>query len=88
MSKRKPVRTRGKLSLSKYFQELKEGDKVAFVVEASVKCNVPKRMQGNTGEVIGKRGKSYIVKMKDRAMEKKYLIDPIHLKKIKQIQIK
>ena len=84
MSKRKPVRTRGKLPLSKYFQEFKEGDTVAIVREASVGANFHKRMQGRTGTVEGKRGSSYIVKIKDQNKEKKYLIAPIHLKKIKQ----
>ncbi len=88
MSKRKPVRTRGKLSLSKYFQEFKEGEAVAFVKEASVISKVSKRIQGLTGVIEGKRGKAYLVKIKDKAKEKRYLIEPIHLKKIKQIQIK
>ena len=83
MSKRKPMRTRGKLPLSKYFQELKKGDSVAVVRELAVKNNFPKRLQGRTGEVEDKRGKVYIVKIKDQDKEKRFLIEPIHLKKIK-----
>ncbi len=86
MSKKKPVRTKGKLPLSKYFQELKEGDTVAVVREASVGANFHKRMQGRTGKVEGKRGSAYIVNINDQNKEKKYLIAPIHLKKIKQIK--
>ena len=82
MSKRKPVRTRGKLPLSKYFQEFKEGDSVAVVKEAAVRINFPERLQGRTGKVIGKRGKAYIVKIKDQNKEKQLVIAPIHLKKI------
>jgi len=84
MSKRKSVRTRGKLQLSRYFQELKQGDIVAIVKETSMQPSFPKRLQGRTGVVEGKRGKAYIVKIKDQAKEKKFLIQPIHLKKIKQ----
>lgn len=83
MVRRKKVRTRGKFQLSKYFQELKEGDKVAVVEERSIKSSFPKRMQGKTGDVEGKRGRSYLVKIKDQAKEKLFLIAPIHLKKIK-----
>jgi len=86
MSKRKPVRTRGKLSLSKYFQEFKEGDFVAVVKEASVGSNFPARMQGLTGVVEGKRGRACLVKIKDKAKEKKFLIEPIHLKKINKLK--
>jgi large subunit ribosomal protein L21e len=83
MAKRKKIRTRGKLPLSQYFQELKEGDKVSIVREKSVTISIPQRLQGRAGVVVGKRGRSYIVKIKDQDKEKKFLIAPIHLKKIK-----
>lgn len=82
---RKTIRTRGKLPLSKYFQELKEGDKVAVTRERSIPANFPARFQGRTGVVAGKRGRGIIVKIKDQEKEKKFLIEPIHLKKIKQL---
>jgi len=84
MVRRKSVRTRGKVQLSRYFQELKKGDSVAVVRESSLKSNFPVRLQGRTGTVEGKRGKSYIVKIKDQDKEKRFIIKPIHLKKIKQ----
>ena len=86
MVRRKPVRTRGKLSLSRYFQKFKEGDIVAVVKERALVTNFPDRLQGRTGVVLGKRGKTYLVKIKDSAKEKEFLIQPIHLKKIKQME--
>jgi len=83
MSKGKSIRTKGKLPLSRYFQELKEGDSVAVVRELSIRSNFPKRLQGRTGVIEDKRGKAYIVRIKDQNKEKKFLIEPIHLKKIK-----
>ena len=85
MVKRKNIRTRGKLSLSRYFQELKEGDRVAVVKERAVQAAFPIRMQGRTGVVEGKRGRTYIVKIKDHEKEKIYLIAPIHLKKMVEV---
>ena len=85
MGNKKPVRTRGKLQFSRYFQELKEGDAVAVVKEPSVASIFPLRIQGMTGIVEGKRGKAFAVKIKTQAKYKTFLIDPIHLKKIKQI---
>lgn len=84
MGKRKQIRTRGKLKLSKYFQEIENGESVAFAREASVNSNIPKKMQGKTGVVEGKRGRAYIVKIKDQNKLKRFLIEPIHLIKIKQ----
>ncbi len=82
VNKKKP-RTRGKISLSRYFQEFKDGEPVAIVKEKAVQSSFPKRMQGRTGNVESKRGKSYVIKLKDQNKEKRYIIEPIHLKKIK-----
>ena len=86
MVRKKSIRTRGKISLSKYFQKFKEGDSVAVKRDISIKCNFPKRMQGRTGTVKEKQGKVYIVKIKDQTKMKEFLIEPIHLKKIKQVK--
>jgi len=83
MVNRKNVRTRGKLSLSKFFQELKTGDSVAIVKERSLNFNFPEKLQGRTGVVKEKRGNAYIVSIKDQNKEKDFLVEPIHLKKIK-----
>lgn len=83
MVRKKEIRTRGKIPLSKYFQKFKEGENVAVKRDISLKVNFPKRLQGKTGIVEEKRGKAYVVKIKDIAKEKQFLIEPIHLKKIK-----
>ena len=83
MVKRKVVRTRGKFQLSRYFQDLAEGDHVSISEEKSLPFSFPKRFQGMTGVVEGKRGRSYVVKIKDQNKEKTLLIAPIHLKKIR-----
>ena len=86
MVNKKPVRTRGKLQLSRYFQELNKGDFVAISREKAVQSSFPKRFQGITGIVEGRRGKAYMIKIKDGNKGKHTLIEPIHLKKIKQIK--
>jgi len=83
MSKKKDIRTRGKLQLSKYFQEFDVGDSVAVNREKAINSSFPERLQGRTGKIEGKRGKAYIVLIKDQNKEKIFLIEPIHLKKIK-----
>ncbi len=83
MTNKKNIRTRGKLQFSRYFQDLKKGDYVMVSKEKSVQSNFPKRLQGRTGIIEEKRGKNYIVNIKDGNKNKKFLIEPIHLKKIK-----
>ncbi len=86
MVNRKPIRTRGKLQLSRYFQELVKGDFVSVSKEQSVSSSFPKRIQGRTGIVEGRKGKAYIVKITEGSKDKRFLIEPIHLKKIKQVK--
>jgi ribosomal protein L21E len=79
----KNIRSRGKMSLTKYFQEFKEGDSVAIVRDLTVqRPGFPSRIQGRTGVVAGKRGESYVVLIKDFIREKVNIVKPIHLKKI------
>ena len=65
MVRKKEIRTRGKIPLSKYFQKFKEGESVAVKRDISLKVNFPKRLQGKTGIVEEKRGKAYVIKIKD-----------------------
>ncbi len=88
MAERKKIRTKGKLQLSKYFQKFKEGDRVAIIREISQRPSFPARLQGKTGVVIDRRKGAYFISLKDQNKEKKYLIKPIHLKKIKTIKKK
>ncbi len=82
MMKHKRVRERGKIQFSRYFQELKAGDKVAVVRELALPAHFPKQLQGRTGIIQGRRGKAYIVKMRAYHREKTYLIKSVHLRKI------
>ena len=82
MVKRKNIRMRGKLQLSRYFQNFKEGDPVSIIIERSLQPRFPKRLQGRTGVIEGDKGRSYIIKINDQNKEKKFLIGAIHLKKI------
>ena len=81
MLKRKRIREKGKIKLSEYFKGLEKGDKVAVVRELCVSASFPKILQGRTGIIEGKRGRSYIVKM-SAGKDKMFIIHPVHLKKL------
>ncbi|PIN77104.1 50S ribosomal protein L21e [Candidatus Woesearchaeota archaeon CG10_big_fil_rev_8_21_14_0_10_34_12] len=84
MLKRKRLREKGKIKISRAFQKLKETDKVSVIREHSLKSNFPKRIQGKVGNVLGKRGKAYIVKIGN----KEHIIPGVHLKKMKGGKLK
>lgn len=83
MIKRKNQREKGKIKLSMWFQEFERGQRVAVVRELAVQPKFPKQLQGRSGVVEGKRGNSYIVKIKDLNKEKTYIIHPVHLRRLK-----
>ena len=83
MNKRKPLRNKGKIKLSKYFQEFKKGDRVAVVRELSLNPKFPKKLQGRSGIIENKRGCSYVVRINDLNKQKEYIIHPAHLRKLK-----
>lgn len=83
MTKKKNIRQKGKISFSDYFKTLKDNDKVAVIKEKSIPSYYPKRIVGNTGKVVGSRGTNKIVELNDGNMPKRYIIHPIHLKKLK-----
>ena len=83
MIKRKKQREHGKIKLSQYFQDFKQGDRVAVIRELAMNPKFPKQLQGRSGVIESKRGESYIVKIKDLNKEKAYIIHPVHLKKLK-----
>lgn len=73
---------KGKISLSRYFQEFNEGDKVALKNHPCVlKGRFFPRFHGITGTVAEKRGNCYAIIIHDHNKQKKLFVHPIHLKK-------
>lgn len=82
MLKYKPIREKGKFPLTKFFQKFEEGESVAVVRNLGFPLSYSKRIQGRTGKVLGQRGSAYYVEINDLNKPKRYLIKPIHLRKI------
>tara|TARA_Y100000310_G_C20670295_1_gene809906 strand:+ start:2126 stop:2419 length:294 start_codon:yes stop_codon:yes gene_type:complete len=76
-------RQKGKISLSRYFQEFESGEKVNLKINANIqKGRFFPRFHGLTGEITGnKKGSCYEVKIKDGGKNKTLFIHPIHLNK-------
>lgn len=76
------LREKGKLPLSKYFQEFKEGERVNLKTHPNVqKGRFFPRFHGLSGIVKNKKGSCYEVKIKDGGKEKVICVHPIHLKR-------
>lgn len=80
---KKEPRTHGKLNISKYFAEFKEGDKVCLQYEPSVQeGRYFHRYHGNVGQIHAKRGDCYEVVVRVSKNNRTLFIHPVHLKKL------
>jgi large subunit ribosomal protein L21e len=74
-------RVREKTSVNKRLKEFKIGRKVMIKPDPSEQRGMPfKRFYGKVGTVVNKRGRSYIIKLKDGGKEKELIVRPVHLK--------
>ncbi|PIY60394.1 50S ribosomal protein L21e [Candidatus Woesearchaeota archaeon CG_4_10_14_0_8_um_filter_47_5] len=80
---KKERREKGKISISKFFQELHQGDKVLLKAEPAYQKGMYfRRFHGKIGIVQKKRGACYEVAVKDINKDKKIIIHPVHLTRI------
>ena len=70
-------------AITKFLQEFKIGQTVIIVPEPSSHKGMPcPRFKGAIGKVIEKRGKSYLVKIRDGKKIKQIISRPEHLKAV------
>ncbi|MFX0195578.1 MAG: 50S ribosomal protein L21e [Candidatus Hodarchaeota archaeon] len=78
---KKPTRKKGMPPLSSILREYTNGDRVTVILEPSVQRGRPhRRFHGKTGIIVGKRGRSYLINMKDMGREKLIISRPEHLR--------
>jgi large subunit ribosomal protein L21e len=83
MVKKKSPREKGKVKMSRMFYEYEEGDNVTLIRDVGFTSNFPERINGKIGKIIGKKGKFYIVKLRDFNEIKYLTLSPVHLKLVK-----
>lgn len=71
---------RAKFKVTPYLQEFKPGDRVVIKINPSSHRGLPHpRFKGSVGEVINKRGKGYIVRVRIGNKVKEVITKPEHL---------
>ena len=79
---RKEKRSKGKISITKYFQSFSVGDGVFLGAESAVQKGMyHPRFMGKAGTIKGKRGRCYEVLLNDMGKEKTLIVHPVHLRK-------
>ncbi len=81
---RKNIRARGKISIARYLQQFKIGDRVLLDAEPAVQKGMyHPRYHSLTGIIVGKRGNGYQVRINDNGNVKDIFVIAIHLRGIK-----
>src|SRR3989338_4777702 len=79
---RKNIRDRGKLTLNRYLQELRIGERVVLKAEPSIQKGIyPMRYHGLSGIIEKKKGNCYEVLIKNMRKKKSLIVHPVHLRK-------
>jgi len=72
-------RDKGKSKIRNYLREFSDKDKVIIKIDPSYQKIPHPRFNSKIGEISGKQGRAYYVKIKDGAKNKKVLVNPEHL---------
>ncbi len=73
-----------KLKISDVVKEFSLGDKVIIKIKGNCQKGVPHpRYMGKVGKVVEKRGKSYVIEIKDGKKTKELISSAVHLQKSK-----
>ena len=74
---------RGLPPVNAFLRKFEKGDKVVIKIEPSVHSGMPfPRFHGRVGVVEGKRGRAYLIRVKDGGKEKVLISHPVHLRKV------
>lgn len=77
----KSVRARGISPVSRAIQDFDDGDMVHIILDPSKHRGMPHpKFHGKTGKVVGKRGRAFILEVKDGNRTKNVIVIPEHLK--------
>ena len=81
-SLKKRGRDKGRIKIKSFLQKFDVGDTVIVKAEPAYHKGMPfKRFFGKHGKVIEKRGKSYMIQVREGKKLKNVLCAPVHLKK-------
>lgn len=76
----KSVRSRGISPVVRAIQEFEPGSKVHVLIDPSIHRGMPHpRFHGKTGEVVGRRGRAFLVRVTDGSTTKTLIALPEHL---------
>jgi large subunit ribosomal protein L21e len=79
---RKRPRQRGLPPVTRVLQTFENGEKASIIIDPSIHKGQPhRRFYGQTGTILGKQGRAYLVEVKVGRKKKTLVVWPEHLRK-------
>lgn len=79
----KPIKSKGKLSITRYLQTFNTGDKVVLKAEPAYQKGIYfRRFHGKSAVVEKKIGNCYNVMIQDAGKKKELIVHPVHLRRV------
>lgn len=78
----KHIREKGKISISKYFQSFRIGERVVLSADPAIQKGIYNPVfHGKSGIISAKTGNCYSVLIQDKNKQKMLVVHPVHLKR-------
>ena len=78
------LKSKGPLGITRLFKEFKIGECVVISIKPGHPVAPHPRYRGKHGAVVEKRGKCYVVEIKDGSLKKRIISSPVHLERVKR----
>ena len=78
---RHKLRAKEQVTVNKILSKFELGDKVCINIQPAIHNFPHPKFQGRIGNIVGKRGDSFIVEVSDLSSKKKVIVSPVHMKK-------
>ena len=76
-------RNRGDKAIKRHLQQFEIGELASVVIHASIMEGRPHhRFHGNTGRIVARQGRAYVVSLKMGNKTKKIIAAPVHLRRV------
>jgi large subunit ribosomal protein L21e len=78
---RKRTREKGTVPITRAMQTFSVGDVVHIIIDPAYHKGAPHpKWHGKTGQILERRGRSYLIGIKDQGADKTLIVNPVHLK--------
>ncbi len=82
----KATKMQKKLTVNEFVKPFKKGECVVVAIKPYFKGVPHPRYNGKIGEVMGKQGDAYVVKIMDGGKAKELIVNPVHITKAAMVK--